>query len=138
MKAITASTIAACALTLTACGSTPPTPQPVARPLYDDAHKMNNLELGMDQQKVTWIMGTPSTSMVNPLGFKCLEYKLLQYSKDFTNRSPDSYFVMLYQGKTIEFGKAGYDGCKAELRNSNFDKGSLGRQSGKYARFIGQ
>ncbi len=77
--------------------------------------------------------------MVNPLGFKCLEYKLLQYSKDFSNRSPDTYFVMLYQGKAIEYGKAEYSsGCTNELKNSNFDKGSLGRQPGKYARFIGQ
>jgi hypothetical protein len=127
MKAITASTIAACVLTLTACGS----PQQQSRTLHDDAAKLVMIENGMSTSQVTQILGLPVTSETRPEGFKCLEYTLLKKSTNFTSSVPQPHYVMLHQGKTIASGQ---NGCNVEMMSANFHSATFG----KYARFIGQ
>lgn len=127
MKAITASTITACVLTLTACGS----PQQQSQTLRDDAAKLVMIENGMSTSQVTQILGLPVTSETRPEGFKCLEFTLLKRSANFTAVSPRQHYVMLFKGKTIASGEGG---CNAEMSSSNFHKATFG----KYARFIGQ
>jgi hypothetical protein len=123
MKAITASTIAACVLTLSACGS--------PRVLHDDAAKLVMIENGMTINQITQIMGMPVSSETRPEGFKCLEFTLLKKSANFTSAVPQPHYVMMYQGKAIASGQ---NGCNVEMTSANFHTATFG----KYARFIGQ
>ncbi|WP_146186270.1 hypothetical protein [Limnohabitans sp. WS1] len=123
MKAITASTIAACVFTLTACGS--------PRVLHDDAAKLVMIESGMTITQITQIMGMPVASETRPDGFKCLEYTLLKKSVNFTSAMPQPHYVMMYQGKAIASGQ---NGCNVEMMSANFHTATFG----KYARFVGQ
>lgn len=125
MKAITASTIAACALTLTACGS--------PRVLYDDAAKMNRIDIGMTTDQVQSVLGTPRTSLANSYGFRCAEYGLLKHSANFRSSYPDTFYVMLFKGRVAAMGE---NSCASEMHESNFKQDP--KYPGKYARFIGQ
>lgn len=123
MKAITASTIAACALTLTACGS--------PRVLYDDAAKMNRIDIGMTTDQVQSVLGTPRTSLANSYGFRCAEYGLLKLSANFRSGYPDTFYVMLFKGRVVDMGQ---HACSGEMNESNFKQDP--KYPGKYARFM--
>ncbi len=123
MKAITASTIAACALTLTACGS--------PRVLYDDAAKMNRIDIGMTTEQVVSVLGNPRTSLANSWGFRCAEYSLIKHSRNFQRTTPDTFYVMLFKGRVVDMGERV---CSSEMHESNFKQDT--KYPGKYARFM--
>ncbi|MGV0983398.1 MAG: hypothetical protein ACOYB2_02515 [Limnohabitans sp.] len=125
MKAITASTIAACALTLTACGS--------PRVLHDDAAKMNRIDIGMTTDQVQSILGNPRTSLANSYGFRCAEYGLLKRSANFQSSYPNTFYVMLFKGRVAAMGE---NSCASEMLDQHFKQDP--KYPGKYARFIGQ
>ncbi len=119
-------------LFVSSCSSTAPSaPTPVKR-LYDDATKLNFINLGMSSSEVTHIMGTPNTSLINPDGFRCTEYKLYKYSTDF-KAGTSTYFIMLFEGKVIETGNFP---CYEEMSPRHFQKPTNQSSGGKYGRFI--
>lgn len=122
---LTAALIATASLTLVACGS--------PKPLYDDASKMNRLEIGMDVNQVQGLLGNPRTSLANSYGFRCAEYALLKHSANFRQTYPDTFYVMLFKGRVVDMGE---HRCSGEMSESNFRQDKS--YPGKYARFIGQ
>jgi hypothetical protein len=100
-------------------------------PLYDDARKLNQIELGMDSQKVRLQLGEPRYSVPNDLGFRCAEYTLLKHSANFRDGTATTFFVMFYGGKVIDLGETS---CSSAMYSPNFrDHGSY---PGKYAKFF--
>lgn len=119
--------IATTSLALAACGSQP------QRVLYDDASKMNRIEISMNVDQVQAILGNPRTSLANADGFRCAEYGLLKKSSNYVNTSPDTFYVMFYRGRTVATGER-Y--CSSEMHESNFKQDP--KYPGKYARFMKQ
>lgn len=124
---IQAMLIASASLALVACGSQP------QQVLYDDASKMNRLEIGMDVNQVQGLLGNPRTSLANADGFRCAEYSLLKHSTNYRQTMPSTFYVMLYKGRVVDMGERH---CSSEMSESNFRQNKS--YPGKYARFIGQ
>ena len=120
---IQAMLIASASLALVACGT--PTP------LYDDASKMNRLEIGMDVNQVQGLLGNPRTSLANVDGFRCAEYSLLKHSTNYRQTVPSIFYVMLYRGRTVATGESS---CAGEMVDHNFKQDP--KYPGKYARFM--
>lgn len=66
------------------------------------AAKMNRLRCGMNKDEVIKVMGNPNSAKASE-GVECLEYYLSNSMMGDTG----TYWVMLKDGKVIQYGRAG-------------------------------
>jgi hypothetical protein len=67
------------------------------------ARLMNRISLGMTKDEVIKTIGQPGTTKANSNGTQILEY-ILYNSYDGLN---EQYWVILKEGKVVQFGRAG-------------------------------